>query len=109
MPLKRSFACLVLPLTRLFSTGNSNKDHNNQPKVADNIGAQLRAGERGIVGVMIESNLEAGKQSIPHEGSQALKKGISITDACINWQTTNLTLRKLAEAVRVRRQEGVAL
>ena len=58
---------------------------------------------------MIESNLEAGKQSIGKEGCQALKKGVSITDACIDWQTTDETLRDLAAAVRVRRQGGIAL
>jgi 3-deoxy-7-phosphoheptulonate synthase len=56
---------------------------------------------------MIESNLEAGKQAIPKEGYRALKKGVSITDACIDWQTTARTLRCLAEAVRVRRHGGI--
>lgn len=100
---------LIRRLTPFLPPGNSNKDHNNQPKVADDICAQLCAGERGIIGVMIESNLEAGKQSIFREGCQVLKKGISITDVCIDWQTTDRTLRSLADAVKVRRQGGVAI
>jgi 3-deoxy-7-phosphoheptulonate synthase len=84
--------------------GNSNKNHNNQPLVADNIGAQLRNGERGIIGVMIESNLCAGNQKVPPEGRSGLKKGVSITDACIDWQTTEQTLKELASAVRGRRE-----
>jgi 3-deoxy-7-phosphoheptulonate synthase len=58
---------------------------------------------------MIESNFEAGKKSIPREGCQALKQDVSITDTCIDWQTTDQTLRRLAEVARVRRQGGIAL
>lgn len=79
------------------------KDHNNQPKVCKILADQIRAGEEGIAGVMIESNLEAGKQSVPKEGPQALKKGVSITDACIDYPTTDSVLRELADAVRTRR------
>ena len=84
--------------------GNSNKDHRNQPKVAQTIGDQLREGETSIVGVMIESNIHEGAQKVPAEGPQALKKGVSITDACIGWETTVEVLEQLAEAVRARRQ-----
>ncbi|KAM0720728.1 hypothetical protein Q7P37_004865 [Cladosporium fusiforme] len=86
------------------SHGNSLKNHNNQPKVAQVVGDQLRAGEDGIVGVMIESNLNAGAQKVPAEGPAGLKKGVSITDACIDWETTEQTLEQLADAVRARRQ-----
>ncbi|KAI4112960.1 MAG: hypothetical protein LQ338_008251 [Usnochroma carphineum] len=86
------------------SHGNSQKNHRNQPKVAQAIADQIKAGERGIVGVMIESNLYEGNQKVPAEGPQALKKGISITDACIDWDTTVEVLEGLAEAVRVRRK-----
>ncbi|KAF2725037.1 3-deoxy-7-phosphoheptulonate synthase [Polychaeton citri CBS 116435] len=85
------------------SHGNSNKDHRNQPKVAQVIGDQLRAGEEGIVGVMIESNINEGNQKVPAEGPSALKKGVSITDACINWDATVDVLEQLADAVRSRR------
>ncbi|KAI9887952.1 MAG: 3-deoxy-7-phosphoheptulonate synthase [Watsoniomyces obsoletus] len=85
------------------SHGNSNKDHRNQPLVAQVIGDQLRAGETGIVGVMIESNLNEGSQKVPPEGPSGLKKGVSITDACIGWDTTVEVLQGLADAVRQRR------
>ena len=84
--------------------GNSNKDHRNQPKVAQVIGEQIREGETGIVGVMIESNLAEGNQKVPPEGPSGLKKGVSITDACIDWDTTVEVLEQLASAVRARRE-----
>lgn len=86
------------------SHGNSLKDHRNQPKVAQTIGDQLREGQDGIVGVMIESNINEGAQKVPAEGPSGLKKGISITDACISWDTTVEVLEQLADAVRTRRQ-----
>ena len=86
------------------SHGNSLKDHRNQPKVAQAIGDQLRAGEESIVGVMIESNINEGNQKVPAEGPAGLKKGVSITDACVDWETTVEVLEQLAEAVRARRK-----
>ncbi|KAK5135261.1 Phospho-2-dehydro-3-deoxyheptonate aldolase amt16 [Meristemomyces frigidus] len=86
------------------SHGNSQKDHRNQPKVAQTIGDQLRDGQDGIIGVMIESHLHEGNQKVPAEGPAGLKKGVSITDACIDWDTTVDVLEQLAEAVRARRQ-----
>jgi len=86
------------------SHGNSNKDHRNQPKVAKVIGDQLCAGERSIIGVMIESNINEGNQKVPPEGPSGLKKGVSITDACIDWETTVDVLEGLAESVRARRK-----
>lgn len=83
--------------------GNSNKDHRNQPKVSKVVGEQLRAGEKSIIGVMIESNINEGNQKVPPEGPAGLKKGISITDACINWEATVEVLEDLADAVRARR------
>ena len=88
--------------------GNSNKDHRNQPKVAAAVADQLRAGQDAIVGVMIESNVNEGNQKVPPEGPSGLKKGVSITDACINWETTVTTLENLAEAVRARREAVAA-
>lgn len=52
---------------------------------------------------MIESNIHEGNQKVPAEGPSALKKGVSITDACINWESTVDVLKMLAEAVRARR------
>jgi len=86
------------------SHGNSLKNHHNQPKVAATIAEQLRAGETGIVGVMLESNINEGNQKVPPEGPAGLKKGVSITDACINWETTISVLETLAEGVRERRK-----
>ena len=87
------------------SHGNSSKDFRNQPKVAKVIYDQLVAGENGLCGVMIESNLVEGRQDIPPEGGRAgLKYGCSITDACIGWDTTEEVLELLAEGVRKRRE-----
>ncbi|KAK3349583.1 hypothetical protein B0T25DRAFT_246216 [Lasiosphaeria hispida] len=86
------------------SHGNSNKDHRNQPKVAQNIAEQLREGETAIIGVMIESNINEGNQKVPAAGPTALKKGVSITDACIDWESTVTVLEDLAAAVRDRRK-----
>lgn len=88
------------------SHGNSNKDHRNQPKVAKVIGDQLRAGEKSIIGVMIESHINEGNQKVPAEGPSALKKGVSITDACINWDSTVEVMEDLAAAVRERRKHS---
>ncbi len=94
----------VLIWYMLRTLGNSNKDHRNQPKVAQNIGDQLREGETAIVGVMIESHINEGSQKVPPEGPSGLKKGVSITDACISWETTVDVLEQLADAVRTRRK-----
>ncbi|KNG49705.1 phospho-2-dehydro-3-deoxyheptonate aldolase-like protein [Stemphylium lycopersici] len=85
------------------SHGNSNKNHRNQPLVAKDIADQIRNGETGIVGVMIESNINEGNQKVPPEGPSGLKKGVSITDACIDWDSTVDTLENLAAAVAERR------
>ncbi|KAI9837160.1 MAG: 3-deoxy-7-phosphoheptulonate synthase [Sclerophora amabilis] len=87
------------------SHGNSNKNHRNQPSVAATIGEQLREGQDGIIGVMIESNIHEGNQKVPPEGPAGLKKGVSITDACIDWESTVDVLEGLADAVRERRRK----
>lgn len=86
----------------LHSDGNSLKNHNNQPKVVEVINAQLRSGDTSIAGVMIESNIHAGRQDVPPEGKDGLKYGISITDACIDWETTVTVLRGLNEVCPIR-------
>jgi 3-deoxy-7-phosphoheptulonate synthase len=53
---------------------------------------------------MIESNINEGNQKVPAEGPLGLKRGVSITDACIDWDTTVDVLEQLAESVRVRRK-----
>ena len=55
---------------------------------------------------MIESNINEGNQKVPAEGPAGLKKGVSITDACINWDSTVEVLEGLAEAVRERRKHA---
>jgi 3-deoxy-7-phosphoheptulonate synthase len=87
------------------SHGNSLKNHKNQPKVAKVIGEQLEAGEDGIMGVMIESNINEGAQKVPAEGKSGLKYGVSITDACIGWEDTEEVLAGLAAAVKKRREK----
>ncbi len=73
------------------SHGNSNKDFRKQPEVLAQIIDQVVAGNQSISGLMIESNLEEGNQKVPTDHSQ-LKYGVSITDACINWDTTEKIL-----------------
>jgi 3-deoxy-7-phosphoheptulonate synthase len=78
------------------SHDNSSKDHARQPKVLQNIAEQLLAGSKHILGVMLESHLVAGKQSIPKD-LKKLVYGQSITDACLDFDTTATILRSLAE------------
>jgi 3-deoxy-7-phosphoheptulonate synthase len=80
------------------SHANSNKDYLRQLDVAEDIAQRLAAGERRIMGLMVESHLEAGRQDLV-EG-QPPRRGVSITDACIGWQQTEPMLRRLAQAVR---------
>jgi len=80
------------------SHGNSNKDYRRQGEVLAEVAAQLRGGSRHVMGVMIESHLVAGNQSIPADLSE-LAYGQSITDACIDLETTRRVLGGLAEAV----------
>ena len=87
------------------SHGNSNKNHMNQPKVAHALAEQIRVGEEGIMGCMIESNINEGSQKVPKEGKAGLKYGVSITDACIGWEDTEKVLAELADAVAARREK----
>ena len=86
------------------SHDNSRKDHHRQPVVADQIAEQIRTGQHGVVGVMLESNLHAGRQDL-HPG-QPLTYGQSITDACIDITTTRTVLNTLATATAARRRLG---
>lgn len=87
--------------------GNSQKNHLNQPRVIDSLCAQISAGNRHIIGVMIESHINAGKQDIPPEGKVGLKYGVSITDACVDWEMTVGMLDQLNAAVGERRKRRV--
>lgn len=83
------------------SHANSNKSHLRQIDVGQDIARQLEAGETRITGVMIESHLEEERQDLK-EGV-TLKRGVSITDACLGWTQTEPMLELLAKAVRTRR------
>lgn len=89
-----------------FSHANSRKEYQRQIEVAEDCAAQLAQGETRILGVMIESNLNAGRQDL--RPGTALKKGVSITDACIGWDDTVRVLDILAEGVRQRRIKPAA-
>jgi 3-deoxy-7-phosphoheptulonate synthase len=80
------------------SHANSNKDYSRQGLVCRNVAAQIEAGDRRILGVMIESNLVAGAQTLAP--GKPLVYGQSITDGCIDWKETEGLLRELAAAVR---------
>lgn len=90
------------------SHANSSKQHQRQIEVAADIGGQIAAGSRSIMGVMVESHLKAGAQKFTpgKDSAQALEYGQSITDACIAWDDTQQLLQGLAEAVAARRALG---
>jgi len=96
-------ACLVVDC----SHGNSSKNHRLQPLVAENVVHQIQDGNRSVIGVMLESNLEEGSQSSEQPKSE-MRYGVSITDACIDWDTTAKLLAKchveLAEPLKARLQ-----
>ncbi|MGN6315624.1 3-deoxy-7-phosphoheptulonate synthase [Trinickia sp.] len=83
------------------SHANSGKAHEKQIDVGNDVGEQLSNGEARIVGVMIESHLEAGRQDL--KPGVPLRYGVSITDACLSWAQTEPVLDTLAQAVRRRR------
>jgi 3-deoxy-7-phosphoheptulonate synthase len=83
------------------SHGNSSKQHLRQIAVAHDVAAQIAAGDRRITGLMIESHLEEGRQDL--RPGEPLRRGVSITDACIGFAQTLPVLQSLASAVRERR------
>lgn len=83
------------------SHGNSGKDHERQPDVADAVAKQVAGGDKAIRGVMLESHLVAGRQN--WDGPEGATYGQSITDACMGWEATTNVLDRLADAVRRRR------
>jgi 3-deoxy-7-phosphoheptulonate synthase len=84
-----------------FSHANASKQHQRQMEVGRDVAAQLAAGDERIVGVMIESHINPGRQDLVP--GQPLAHGVSITDACIGWADTEALLETLAAAVRQRR------
>ena len=85
------------------SHANSGKKPEKQPMVLEDIGGQIAAGDRRIVGVMIESNLVAGRQDVV--AGKPLVYGQSITDGCIDWEISTRVLESLAQAVETRRSK----
>jgi len=75
---------------------NSHKNHELQPLVAINIVDQIVAGNRSIVGAMIESNVNAGNQPL-NGNRESLQYGVSVTDACVDWETTEKTVLEMHE------------
>ncbi|BFM16127.1 3-deoxy-7-phosphoheptulonate synthase [Maricurvus nonylphenolicus] len=87
------------------SHANSNKNHELQPLVMDNVANQIIEGNKSIIGIMVESNIGEGNQKISSNRDD-LEYGVSVTDACIGWDTTEKTLRdmhaKLKDALKER-------
>ncbi|CDF99383.1 Putative Phospho-2-dehydro-3-deoxyheptonate aldolase [Avibacterium paragallinarum JF4211] len=80
------------------SHGNSNKDYRRQPIVAEDVIQQIVNGNQSIIGVMLESHLNAGNQSAEQPVSE-MQYGVSITDACIDWVTSEQLLRQMTHAL----------
>lgn len=77
------------------SHANSNKNHELQPLVIDNVANQIAEGNNSIIGVMIESHLFAGNQ----KADENMQYGISITDKCIDWETTEMCLMEMRDKI----------
>ncbi len=88
------------------SHANSSKQYQRQIAVAHDLAGQIAAGDGRIIGIMVESHLQEGRQDIVV--GMPLKHGVSVTDACISMDQTVPLLRGLAQAVRSRRASGVA-
>jgi 3-deoxy-7-phosphoheptulonate synthase len=102
---KRKLAARGLPEVVVVdaSHGNSLKDHRRQPGVVRDLAGQVAGGEQAIRGVMIESNLVAGRQDLDQRHPERLEYGLSVTDSCVDPATTEEMLAELAGAVRARR------
>lgn len=81
------------------SHANSNKDPNLQPLVMQDVSNQILEGNKSIIGLMVESNLNHGNQSLP-ENLDDLKYGVSITDACIDWETTETAILEMHDKLK---------
>ncbi|WP_111640743.1 3-deoxy-7-phosphoheptulonate synthase [Marinimicrobium alkaliphilum] len=81
------------------SHANSNKNHELQALVMDNVANQIMEGNQSIIGLMVESHINAGNQKIP-ENLADLKYGVSVTDACIDWETTETALRSMRDKIK---------
>jgi 3-deoxy-7-phosphoheptulonate synthase len=88
---------IVRPIMIDCSHDNSSKDHRRQGLVAREVLRQFRDGRQSIMGLMLESNLNPGKQT--WEQGKALAHGVSITDACLGWDETGALLSELADMI----------
>ncbi|WEN16594.1 3-deoxy-7-phosphoheptulonate synthase [Rhodanobacter sp. AS-Z3] len=89
------------------SHANSGKQPENQPRVIDDLAARMAAGEQRILGVMVESHLIGGRQEL--QPDLPLRYGQSITDGCIDWDSSVEVLTTLAHAVRQRRRHAASI
>ena len=81
------------------SHGNSRKNHARQLDVLKDISKQLASDNTSIIGVMLESNIEEGNQPIPNNLDE-IRPGVSVTDACISWESTEAALRLFANSIQ---------
>ena len=81
------------------SHANSSKNPDVQPLVLKDVTHQILEGNESIIGIMLESFINAGNQPIP-EDLRKLEYGVSVTDACIDWETTEQSLIKMAEKLK---------
>jgi len=81
------------------SHANSNKDPALQPLVMENVANQVLEGNTSIIGLMVESHINAGAQGIPKDLSD-LQYGVSITDGCIGWETTEQSIRAMRDKLK---------
>jgi 3-deoxy-7-phosphoheptulonate synthase len=81
------------------SHANSNKDHEAQALVLKDVSHQILEGNKSIIGVMLESNINSGNQSIP-KNLDELQYGVSVTDACMDWETTAQAIRDMAAKLK---------
>ncbi|WP_291972998.1 3-deoxy-7-phosphoheptulonate synthase [Candidatus Symbiopectobacterium sp.] len=88
------------------SHGNSNKDYRRQPQVVSSIVEQIKAGNRSIIGMMLESHIHEGNHSSEQPRS-AMQYGVSVTDACINWESTDALLRSVHQELGAVRRSSL--
>ena len=81
------------------SHANSNKDHNLQPLVLENVANQILEGNTSIIGAMVESHLKGGNQKLSSNPDE-MAYGVSVTDACIDWETTEASILGMADKLR---------
>ncbi len=98
---ERELGKAKLPLNIMIDTShaNSNKDPGLQPLVLENIGNQIIEGNQSVVGIMMESNLFFGRQDIPANRNE-LRYGVSVTDGCLDWDSTAQSLRRLRNKIK---------